>query len=263
MGGALGVAGLVGAFAQIASIGSAFWLGGRLIRRGARGRGAPELLLGIHLLLSMGLGSLLLTGVSLSAYADAGASAGSLSAFAVVGNCVTILGLMAALWFNYRVFHAGDRAGLGLALSGSLMMWAGFAYLVAAGGLEQPDSYGRPYWPLAASMVLADIWVATEALRFRAQLRKRLALGLAEPLVVERFALWAFGAIARIVLVLMAPLTSALTETAEERLRFAPGLLLLSALLILGACTATWLMLAPTEAYRRWVERRFAVAAPG
>ncbi len=256
------MAGLLGGLAQLASIGSAFWLGGRLIRRALRGRGAPEMLLGLHLLLSLGVGSLLLTGVSLTAYADSGVNRDAIARFAVAGNSITIIGLMAALWFNYRVFHAGHRTGLGVAAAGSLMMWAGFAYLVAAGGLENPGHYGRAYWPLAAAMVLADAWVAAEALRFRAQLRRRLALGLAEPLVVERLGLWGYTAIARIGLVLIAPLTSALVHSAEQRAAIAPGLLLLSALLILGACIAYWLMLAPTEGYRRWVERRYAMASP-
>jgi hypothetical protein len=110
-------------------------------------------------------------------------------------------------------------------------------------------------------MLLADVWVAAEALHFRAQLRRRLALGLAEPLVAERLSLWSFAAIARMGLVTMAPAVTAAALSAAQRAALTPWLLSASALLILGTCIAYWLMLAPTETYRRWVERRYASAA--
>ena len=194
-------------------------------------------------------------------YAQTGPHPEGVSALALAGNCITIVGLMAALWFNYRVFYASERGGLLVTVAASLMMWAALVYFVAAGGLEHPAQYGEAYWPLAFSMVLADAWVAGEALRFRTQLLRRLALGLADPVVVDRLGLWSAGAIARIGLVLMAPLTNALVPSAELRMEIAPGLLLLSALLILGTCVAYWLMLAPTDGYRRWVARRYATAA--
>jgi hypothetical protein len=254
------MAGLLGALAQVVSIFSAFWLGGGLVRRAVRGRGKPELLLGIHLVLTMGLGSLLLTAVSLAAYQDIGIHGTALAGLAGAGNVVVVIGLMSALWFNYDVFHAGQPLGRVLAWGCSTLMWAGFAYLVWAGGLGDPNGYGPTYWPFGLAMVLADLWVAADALRFRAQLAKRLALGLAEPIVVERLALWGYGAVARIGLVAMAPIVNVLGITPEQRLAAAPALYILSGFLILTTCVAYWLMLAPTEGYRRWVERRYATA---
>lgn len=261
MGPELGAAGALGGLAQLASIGSAFWLGGRLIRRGLRGRATPELLLGAHLFLSIGVGSLLLTAVSLSSYSDFGIGAAGTARLAVAGNSLTIVGLMAALQFNSHVFHAGDRAGTLLALTGSALIWAGFAYLLRSGGLDDPATFDASYWPLAGAMVLADLWIAGEALHFRARLRKRLALGLAEPLVIERLGLWGCAAVARIGLVMIAPVVTWAVPSPAERAALAPPLLAVSALLILVTCVSYWLMLAPTAGYRRWVERRYAPAA--
>jgi hypothetical protein len=249
------------ALAQVVSIGSAFWLGGGLIRRGLRERRRPELLLGAHLLLALGVGSLILTVVSAASYQDTRLGQASLTRLSVVGNAIVILGLMAALWFNYDVFHGGRPAGRLLAWTCSGLMWAGFAYLGFSGGISSADPFGRSYLPFGLAMVLADLWVAADALRFRAQLVKRLALGLAEPIVVERLALWGYGAVARIGLVAMAPIVSALGISAERRLELAPGFYVLSGFLILSTCVAYWLMLAPTEGYRRWVERRYAAVA--
>jgi hypothetical protein len=260
MGTAFGVAGLIGGLAQIASIASAVFLGARLIRRGVRGRAAPELLLGTHLLLSIGVGSLLLTISSVSVYDVGHYSERALYGLTFAGNAITILGLMAALWFNSTVFHAGQRVGRMFALAGCVAMWIGLALLFRSGALEAVVSYGRAYWPLAFAMLAADVWVATEALHFRAQLRRRLALGLVEPLVVERLGLWATAAIARMGLVSIAPLTNGLVPSTEARAALAPWMLLLSALLILVTCISYWLMLAPTDGYRRWVERRYAPA---
>ena len=254
-----GVAGLLAGLAQLASIGAAFWLGGGLIWRGLRGQGKPELLLGVHLLLTMGVGTILLSIVSLASYRDTGMSTAAFAALAGAGNGVVIVGLMAALWFNCQVFHAGQRAGVALAWACSALMWGSLAFLGWTGGLADPNQFAdSAYLPLCAAMVLADLWVAVDALRFRAQLVKRLALGLVEPIVVERLALWGYGALARIALVVMAPIVSALAISPEQRIEMAPAMLLLSAFLIMSTCVAYWLMLAPTEGYRRWVERRYA-----
>jgi hypothetical protein len=261
MDGVLGVAAGFGGIAQIASIFSAFWLGGRLLRRAGRGGGAPERLLGLHLLFAIGVGSLLLTIATTSAYASEPLPPLVHGAVTIGGNLATIAGLMAALWFNYRVFHDGQRSGRWVAGVASLLMWIGFALYVQAGGMRGADLYGRASWPYVASMVLGDLWLVSDALRFRSQLLRRLAFGLAEPLVVDRLLLWSVASLARVALVLIAPLTSVLVgSTTELRASLVSPMLGLSALLILTATVSLWLMLSPSAAYRRWVERRYASA---
>jgi len=112
-------------------------------------------------------------------------------------------------------------------------------------------------------MVLADLWLVADALRFRGQLLRRLALGLADPLVVDRLLLWSLASLARVALVLIAPITSAVFGMAHLPAGAVTSILLFSSLLILVATVSLWLMLVPSASYRRWVERRFARAQAG
>jgi hypothetical protein len=248
--------------AQFVSIASAFWLGSVLLLRARRGGGAPERLLGLHLLLAMGAGSLLLGVASTSAHMSP-LPYGIFFALVLAGNLATLLGLMAALWFNSTVFHGGASAGRTIAFAVSVLMWVGFGSYAALGGIQAPDLYGPGSWPYVATMVIADLWLVHDALRFRRQLLRRLALGLAEPLVVDRLMLWSVASLARVGLVLMAPITSAAIGVTHLPLSLVTGLLLLSATLILVTTMSLWFMLVPSTAYQRWVERRLARLQPG
>jgi hypothetical protein len=258
MSGAMAVVAIVGILAQLASIGSAFWLGGRLLRKALRTGNEPERLLGLHLVLAIGVGSLFLGFATLTAYSNQPLPGMLFDAITVAGNTSTILGLMAALWFNYHVFHERRPGGRVVALLSSALMWLGFVMYAAGGGIKSEGLYGPESWAYVGAMVLGDLWVITDALRFRSQLMRRLALGLADPLVVDRLLLWSVASLARVGLVLMAPLVTALVQTQAQRLAMAPFLLLLSALLILAATVSLWLMLAPSARYRSWVNARYA-----
>jgi hypothetical protein len=257
-----GVAAGLAGFGQVASIGSAFWLGSRLLNRAGRpGGGTPELLLGLHLLFAIGVGSIFLSIATTSAYLPEMISPAVFGGLTIGGNLATLFGLTAALWFNYRVFHGGQQSGRVVAIVTSALMAGGFVLYAARGGMKMGDLYGPASWPYVATMVIADLWLVTDALRFRAQLRRRLALGLAEPLVVDRLLLWSVASLARIGLVLIAPVTSVVVGgTTDLRISLVPALLAASAAMIFVATVSLWLMLAPSEAYRRWVERRYAAA---
>ena len=265
MGELLGPLGAIAGIAQLVSLGSAFWLGGRLLRRGWGARAMPELLLGGHLFLTLGLASLLLTVVALHGHSrdTVVPHVPGLFGLAVTGNAFTIVGLICALAFNAEVFHGGSRPARIAVVVGSVAMWVGFYWLFRDGDLSSALRYDAGYYPLAATMLVADAWIVGEALHFRAQLRRRLALGLCEPIVVERVLLWAVGALARAILILMAPVTNALIQAPETRAAATAPLLVLAALLIAAACAAFWLMLAPSDGYKRWVERRYAARAAG
>jgi hypothetical protein len=258
--GGIAAAGL-GGVAQVASIASAFWLGARVLRRSlGPGGGLPERLLGMHLIATIGFGSLLLSIASMSSYGGDPLPAAVFVALVVGGNLATIGGLGLALWFSALVFHGGARGPMTLAAASTGSMLAAFAWYVAMGGASTPGAiFGRSYWPLVAAIAVCDVWLAWDALTCRRQLLRRLALGLAEPIVVERMLLWAVASLSRLVLVLMAPITSAVTDL-EMRRHAAPWLLTVSGTLILVSCVSLWLMLVPSARYRRWVERRYAGA---
>jgi hypothetical protein len=251
----------LGGVAQVASIASAFWLGARVLRRSfADGGGLPERLLGVHLIATIGFGSLLLSIASMSTYGGEPLPRAVFEALVVGGNLATIGGLGLALWFSALVFHGGARGPMTAAAASTASMVAAFAYYASAGGTSTPgEIFGRSYWPLVAAIAVCDIWLAWDALACRRQMLKRLALGLAEPIVVERMLLWAVASLSRLILVLMAPVTAAVTDL-EMRRGAAPWLLTVSGTFILVSCLSLWLMLVPSARYRRWVEKRYANA---
>jgi hypothetical protein len=112
--------------------------------------------------------------------------------------------------FTWRVFRPGVGWGRWLAGLGiSVELAAGLAGVVRAVGLADPlelrtASASGLVLLLGALVVYA--WTAFESFHYRALLRRRIPLGLADPLVADRFGLWGytglfgFGSIAPAVL---------------------------------------------------------------
>lgn len=127
--------------------------------------------------------------------------------------------------------------------------------LLAPQLLSGAPKLAAPLWePLSvATFALAFGWAALESLRYHALMRRRLALGLADPVVTNRFFVWGAGAAAVCLLVLL------LTGL------FLKGLTLinnsLAASVVVTICGVLYavvpvLTFVPPAAYLRFVERR-------
>jgi len=114
-----------------------------------------------------------------------------------------------------------------------------------------------PFWdPMAvAGFAVAFGWVAVESLRYHALLRRRLALGLADPVVTNRFLVWGAGAAATsvLVLVLLGLYLQGITLLANSL--SASVLVTVSGMVM---SVVPWLTFAPPAAYLRFVARRAA-----
>ncbi|MCG8590887.1 MAG: hypothetical protein MJE66_16470 [Proteobacteria bacterium] len=99
-------------------------------------------------------------------------------------------GMTALCIFTWRVYHPTSRVAAGVAclLSGTLAALLGYA--VFMGSVEALNE--RPMLSLLNSLIYVGVmlWSATEALLYWFPMRRRLALGLADPLVVNRVLLW-------------------------------------------------------------------------
>jgi hypothetical protein len=251
--------GVFGGLAQVIYLVAAFVLSAHLLARGRRQRDLAPLLLGLQLLLAMGFGYLLCgAGTSLAVLVK-GPSPGLVVGLLASGNAATALGLTAALVFNWRVFSSGARWPLvlgGLLVGAMLVGYAGAAATGAFGG----ELYGNAWFLLLnAGMLVINLWVGIEPLVYYGKARKRIALGLAEPLVVDRFLLWGLGSLARAALILLGGLADALLQglTGDAREVVTAGTLAVASLLGLATAAAYWLTFNPTPAYVRWVERRY------
>jgi hypothetical protein len=176
----------------------------------------------------------------------------ALALAAQVGLTGTVGFLVAFAWRVFRPVSPWARCfALGL-LGGNLV--AGVA--IVASGAALPTGALGMLAVLARSAAL--LWLFAESTVFASRMRRRVALGLAEPLVANRFLLWSIwtGALALIPLFVLALRSAGALEVP------APGETLSAAaraaLAVVGmggavAVGAGWLAFFPPAAYRRWV----------
>jgi len=163
---------------------------------------------------------------------------------------VTLLSLSL---FTWQVFGAESRwrlalaAGLAVAalISGGMSIRA--SWLLLSAGVPVP-LHGRI--GMSPHFVLTFGWVSVESLRYYFLMRKRRALGLADPVVTNRFFVWGTGeGVASLV-------TMALLVAMTTR----PGIVSADPLVawfvtLAGLVNALvwWLAFTPPQAYLRWV----------
>lgn len=227
-------------------------VGVRLLLVARRTRGFPEFALGSSLTAITGVGFpiVLLT--------ELRETIGPLLTFAAdfVGSFVAAMGFAGFYVFTWRVFRADSRWALGLTMLGSggaLVATAATVWLAI--GVESSEEKFQIVrsWEvvLFASAALGFLWSAFEALRYHAMLRRRLALGLADRIVVNRVLLWgatATAAGAALVILTLLPL-------ANVNHLNAPVALFTAALCGFLASVFLYLAFLPPAAYLRWLER--------
>lgn len=185
-----GSLGVVAGLFQTAYLVAAFGLSGLLLVRGLRERELPPILLGLNLLFAMGLGYVLLSiGVVATELGD-GTPPPWVGPLIAGGYATTIAGLIAALVFTYRVFRPGQPLALAFVSITSFGMWLGWFITGQSGGFAHPSFRGTGITLLLACMLATNFWVASEPLAYYRSMRRRMRIGLAEPIVVERFLLW-------------------------------------------------------------------------
>jgi len=176
---------LVMMLAFLVSLAGTLVLGSRLVRAGVRHRGTPELVYGAALCLS-GVGSI----VRVIVYGIIGVSEETRGA--IIFSSIFAVATLAVMTTGLRlIYHPKSRWPWGLQ-----------ALLV---GVSLAGTWHLATSPVAVHLrpieqMLNDIantgmmmWGAIEGFTYWARLRRRLALGIAEPMVVERFRLWGTG----------------------------------------------------------------------
>jgi hypothetical protein len=168
-----------GAYALVA-----FVIGLRLLLLALRTRRLPELLVGAGVLCLAGLGYPL-SAVVREAPELAGSVRGALGAAA---GLLAAIGVTANTGFTWVLFRRGVRWAA--ALFGGVACLA--AALFAAQSLRGGWDHGETFWGwLPIGITLSFGWGFLECGRYHLLLRRRLRLGLADPVVTDRFALYA------------------------------------------------------------------------
>lgn len=167
-------------------------VGARLLRHAARGRDLPALSLGGYFVASAFLASI----PQIVAYGSLGQDSFSLSETTIrlcLAAAVALMGVGAVgiFAFTWRTFRSSSRWAASLTAAASIALVSGYALEALTDGFRLMVLPGVGHWIGWAVRTGAMLWVAIESFRYYAQQRRRLKLGLADPVIANRFLLWA------------------------------------------------------------------------
>lgn len=183
-------------------------VGIRILLRSRRERSLPELAVGTALVAFAGISQpLSVLRVALVGQIPFGVSI-AIQLVAVAASSFTVFALYT---FTWRVFRPDSRwAALLFAMGSALGLWAG-AGMAATSFYDAAVTPGLAgHWIALSALAYAICfgWAGAESLVYHARLKRRLRLGLADPLLVNRFLLWggacSFALVIDVVLMAMA-----------------------------------------------------------
>jgi hypothetical protein len=246
---------LIAALGGLAFIVSSLVTGARLLGVARRTRELPEFVLGFGLFLMGGLGYPLTLLGEFGAFLPNDARAGLIAA----NQACTVVGITLFSFFTARVFRPHSTlARVYVVAAGAAFclifvhraVTLGFAPL-SQGGQSQPI-------PHVILTVLSLGWAGIESLLYYGLLRKRLRLGLADPVLVDRMRLWAVGMLCAMLLTGISGVLNALHIPFNET---TAGVLTVG---VMGSVSAgsIWLAFFPPAVYVRLVRARAAGLAP-
>jgi hypothetical protein len=231
-------------------------VGVRLVRRARRSRGVPELLVGLTYLCAPGLG------YPLGIVSDQIPNRALALPMNVAGEALLVAGLACYLFFTVLVFRPDALWAKCFAWLGTLaLLYAGVATEWAVISYSDPEeAFAHSHVPLAtllAVLIVTFGWTALEGLRYWRMMRKRMALGLAEPAVTNRFLLWGLNGLVSVTWI---SASIALLAAGENPGTHPLGIAVVSAGGV-GNAVLLLLIFMPPAAYTRWVERSAARGA--
>jgi hypothetical protein len=233
-------------------------LGARFLQTGARSSALPEVLIGGFFLASGPLGYL-------PAFLPAGPHlpADLAVPFRSVGLAGVLVACLALCLFTWRVFRPDEDWARWLALGCCVGMTGGWLALGIEHGFSTPAAASAGHVVGTTARVVAFAWASFEPFVYYTNARRRVRLGLTDPVVANRFLLWSIWASASLVVLA--------TTTVDGFLMVMRGpdpvrQLWVIAILIVAALpcgVAMWLTFFPPPAYRRWIAARATRAARG
>ena len=226
------------------------YVGARLLRLSSRTGEVPERLLGAMFLV---------TGASFLLY-DLPIILDSESLWTPLNFAGRIAYLPAPVLlavFTRRVFHPEGAWARWMAYGSAILLIAAVGGSVWSGDLEG-FSVGSPwFWAEWTGYTIPYAWAGVEALAHHRRARRRLRLGLCDPLICNRYLLWGcYGAMQVLVSVAVIP---AYSEYEQEGAFSATWDALISAGEIFSLALILLIFFSPAF-YRRWIQGAAAVA---
>lgn len=228
-------------------------IGIRLTLLSRRTGGMPERMLGI------GLATMTCVAVPLNAISGLGRlNAGELDYRALVlGNIALWIGFTGVAGFTWKAFRPADEwaAMLMLALSSAMAAVCGGTVAAQLSSPPELSAFEAGFlWSglLRIPLVVAFAWTAIESLRNYGMARKRIAIGLGDPVVANRFLLWG---IVGVVQVCVHTVSLTLHFQGMGMMQSAIGLFVVSAGGLAGAALLYLTFMTP-QAYERFLRSR-------
>ena len=223
------------------------WVGIRLLLLWSRTRQLPELLMGIGVL---GIGPLGF-GIAMAAFLSSQTSP-SLARFLVaIASTTVAAGVGAKYVFNWRIYHPQSRVAKAI-VYGAIALLGGS---ILGDGLTNhfaPEAWQKPGFPQLRQVVQvgALLWGSAEAFGWWRRMQRRVAIGLGDALVANRFLLWGLGAGAA---GLGSAIGTVVGALAGRPMTDMPGLTLTLSLFGLASASALWLAFVPPARYLAWL----------
>lgn len=228
----------------------AFLIGLRLVLLSARTRRLPELLVGLGVFLLAGVGYPL----SAAAREIPDLAEPTRAALGACAGLMATVGVTANTGFTWVLFRRGIPWANALLVCVAVVSLSLFTAQSLRGGW----SHGALFWSwLPGVITLSFGWALLECARYHLMLRRRLRLGLSDPVVTDRFALYAT---ATGLAVLVNLLGWVFWSREVEMLTHPVGGMLL---FVFGTTSSCLMLLAflPPRAYLDWVRSRAPEAA--
>ena len=232
-------------------------IGVRLVLLSRRNGGRPELLLGLGLGLTGGLGYGILIAVSLAQTVLGAAPSLALTASGLLGKAIHDVGVLAMLGFILTVFRPSEAWARTLAGVMAAVLVVGYFGNALTGGFAESRPQGFWYWLGFSAIGTYPMWAAAEAFRYHGLMSKRMALGLADPVVVNRFLLWGIASLFSVAAIWTISLPAILDLPLQEQIRLAPLSMSVTGVWGIGAISSYWLTFFPPA----WYRARIAAAA--
>ncbi len=225
-------------------------VGVRMLASARRSRGVPELLVGLTYLCAPGLG------YPMGIISDQIPNRALALPMNIVGEILLVSGLSCYLFFTVRVFRPDASWAKWCARLGTAaLVYAGVAIEWAVITYPDPEvAFSHSEAPLALLLVVLLVtfgWTGLEGLRYWRMMRKRMAFGLAGPVVTNRFLLWGLNGLVSVTWITCAVTLLAIGANPGTH----PfGIAVVSAGGV-GNTVLLLLIFMPPAAYVRWLER--------
>jgi hypothetical protein len=237
------------AFALVAVV-----VGIRLLALSAETGQMAERLLGFGLLGTAGLGYgvMMIATIGRTMLPDPSAEPAVYRWLYTTGWIFHNIGVMCVIGFVVHVFRQGVVWARALAAVMWITLWVGWGLHVWQGGMADGLPRGG-YWIAMAVVGTYPFWTATESFAYYTRMRKRVALGLGDRLVANRFLLWGLASLttAGTIWVVNIPSLAGASVAGSGGNQLAEICLLVTGVLGTGAIVIYWLTFFPPAWYRR------------